>query len=167
MNLRQKVKQAKRELQTFDEKYYGSSSWEIYQKFKDKMKLQETINHKRKISRYYHWNEEQEIDWNKLTYISLHADFVELATLKTANGRVLKKEVVVEFLNGICMEKLIDYARKVQKEEVDIISSGLRKHVDYLLVVSNDSTKAKKWDMEKVYYQFEGDDKLYPYKGDK
>lgn len=170
MNLRQKVKQAKVKLKKVEEDYkrktrYGATTWDIVENYEITSKLQEIINHKRKFNRYYHWNEEHQIDWDNLTYISFHADYKTLGILKSPNGKPLKKEDVNHFLDIIMKTKFYPFAKeisKLEKNEKDYI-----KHIDYFVSVSNDRTKDKKLHMEKVYYQFKGDDKIYKYQKQK
>lgn len=157
MNLRQKVKQAKKELKIVEEKYSGSSTWDIVQKFQAKSRLQKIIDYKRKPSRFLHWNEEHEIDWEKLTYISLQADFNELLKVETPNGRPFTKQRVEEFLRS-CRMKIYEHGVKIQQKE-----SGEKRYTDYVFFVSDDRTKQKRFHPQKFCRQYHGDDKLYPY----
>jgi len=161
MNLRQRVKKAKAELKALPENPRGNSQWEIYEHFNKKMDLLDIIAKKRKKVTYYGWNEEYEIDWNALTYVSVHADFTTLAVLKTPNGKPMSLDEINVFLSEILVTKLKNYSKEVTvttpKKEMD-------KRVDYFISVSNDRTKNKKLHRKMVFYQFEGSDKIYAYK---
>src|SRR5690606_9881129 len=129
--------------------YYGSTSWNFIQKWQDKQKLQTIINHKRKFNRYFNWNEEHEIDWKKLTYISIHADFTTLGVLRSPNGKPLNENEVNEYIQQILKTKLYNYALKISKEEKS--NDKYNNHIDYWLSVSNDKTKNKRLHSEKIY----------------
>lgn len=161
MNLRQKVKKAKEELNALENTYCGNTAWDIVKNHEEKSKLKKVINYKRNINEYYNWNEKHVIDWERLTYISFYANFENLGTLKSANGKPLTQKEVNRFLTEIFKTKFYNFANQISKVEPSNIE---RKYIDYCLVVSNDRTKAKKLHVEKIYYQFKGDDKIYSYK---
>ncbi|MEK3955663.1 MULTISPECIES: hypothetical protein [unclassified Psychrobacillus] len=165
MNLRQKVKLAKCQLVELNRTRGGSSTWDIIQRYEKKFKLEKIIDYKRKPSRIYHWNEKYTIDLSNLTYISIHVDFLKIATLKSHNGKPLKLSEINNFLNKTFKTAVYEYATGVSKIKYD--DTKKRKHIDYCLFISNCRTKSKKKHIEKVYYQFEGDDVLYAYETDK
>lgn len=160
MNLRQKVKRAKKELIDVEDNYRETSAWAIAQKFQAKSRLQKIIDYKRKPSRYYYWHEEHKIDWSKLTYISLHADYTKLLTLHSVNGKPITKGKLGLF-TAECRMKIYEFGLRVQQRESDN-----KKHTDYVFVVSNDRTKGKRLHSKKIYCQYDGDDMLYPYDTD-
>ena len=155
LNLRQKVKHAKKELAIIDEKYPARSTWGILEKVKRQGVLLKIIDHKRKRSKYV--SEKPQIDLNKLTYLSLHADFHTLLTIKSVNGKPLTERQIVKFLDD-CRIKISIYGKTVQQKESDD-----RRHTDYCFIMSNDRTKRKTLFVEYIYYQYHGDDKLHPY----
>lgn len=161
MNLRQKVKQAEKEMAIIDEKYPARSTWDVLEKIKRKNQLQQTIDYKRKGSRYVRSNESYPVDLNKLTYLSLRADFHTLLTIKSVNGKPLTEEQIERFIDD-CRMKIATYGKTVQQKESD----GER-HTDYCIVMSNDRTKRKRLQIDYLYCQYHGDDKLYPYNKDK
>lgn len=161
MNLRQKVKQAKKELATVDERYGGPYALDMVQNFQEKSRLQKIINYKRKPSRFVSWNEERKIDTNKLTYISLRADYQELLTIKSPNGKPLTKRQIDEFVKR-CGKRMYGHGLKVYERE-----PSKKEYTDYEYFISDCRTKQKVFHIKKLYRQYYGDDKLYSYNIDK
>lgn len=167
MNLRQKVKKAKRELAILKDQP-TLTQWDMWQNYENRRKLNSIIDLKKKSSRYYHWNEKYEIDWKKLTYIAVYADFDKLAELKSPNGKPLNPKLVDEFIDLVIRTKFYDYAKKVSEMEwrtnkgIDTEWEKRRFNmVTYSLTVSNDRTKQKRFHSEPVFYQVRGEDKLH------
>lgn len=157
MNLRQKVKKAKKELIISNDNYNGSTPWDIYKNFEITSRLQEIIDYKRKPSRNYNWNEEYKIDWGKLTYIKLQANSSELLILKSPNGKPLTRKQIVYFFNQ-CRAKMYQHGVKVHlKDSTDEL------YTEYVLYLSDDRKKQKRFHVEKAYRQYHGDDKLHTY----
>jgi len=160
MNLRKKIKKAKKEIKEVEEQYTGNTTFDIVMRYKKTSKLQKIINYKRNDNRFYQWNEGYEIDWNKLTYFGFNAGFTNLGYLKSANGKALTRTEINKFLKVI-MDKFYQYAKQVSGEEAS--EGDFRKHVDYSIIVSNDRTKGKRLHVEKRYFQFKGSDLIYEY----
>lgn len=160
MNLRQKIKQAKKELKNLNKAKDKNSTWEIIKKVEKEIELQNIINYKRKFYTYCKDNDEYKIDWRKLTYISFNADFTELGVLKSPNGRPLKRQKVKKFMEYMVDNKFINYATLISQEN----KTDNPYRVDYYLAVSNDKTKDKKLYIEKLACQFRGESKIYHYK---
>lgn len=174
MNLRQKVKKAKKELQELtNEEFKRKNKSHLYITFEDntmlgmlerfnrKSELQEIINKKRNYNRHFNADEEYDIDWSKLTYISFHADFDTLAVLKSSNGRPLARKDIQAFLEK-ATEKFKNYIKAVSEREPRI-EFGIHAKVDYFFKVSNDRTKSKRLHIENLCYQLEGSSKVYFY----
>ncbi|MEG0381308.1 MAG: hypothetical protein RR603_06375 [Kurthia sp.] len=169
MNLRQKVKQAKKQLATLENAPNPTSQWGMVTSYWDKSKLQRIIDYKRKPNRYFNWNDEYEINYKNLTYIAIYADFDKLAELKSHNGKPLKREVVGAFVSSIMATKWYDYAIRVSKMEKHPVNEKINdpryeqriNTVTYSLKVSNDRTRQKRYHREPFYYQLRGEDKLY------
>lgn len=172
MNLRQKVKQAKKELAELDELYSSYSIWDIFHKVTRQLELQEIIDYKRKPSKMYGWNEEYDIDWDKLTYISFQIDYKEILRLMYPNGKVLSKREIEEFVRE-CVSKIPSESEKIAQIDINDDSrddywKGRRRRIDYTILVSNDRTKSKKFHKEDKFFQFEGDNRIYQFeKNDK
>lgn len=124
MNLRQKVKLAKCQLVELNRTRGGSSTWDIIQRYEKKFKLEKIIDYKRKPSRIYHWNEKYTIDLSNLTYISIHVDFLKIATLKSHNGKPLKLSEINNFLNKTFKTAVYEYATGVSKIKYDDTKKG-------------------------------------------
>lgn len=171
MNLRQKVKWAKKELKRLDEHYPSGTMLDIYEKTIRKIELQKIIDYKRKPSRPYRWDEDYKIDWGKLTYIGFQVDFKELLRLSYPNGRVLLNKEIKAFLSE-CLPIFQKESERVSKIDIDSKDRhdywrGKRKRVDYALSVSNDRTKSKRFHIEYRFFQYEGDDRIYQYENGK
>lgn len=160
MNLRQKIKKAKAELNGLLKEHH-SSTWEIIKSFEKRQKLQKIINHKRNFNRYFDFNEEYKINLKKITYISFHADFKDLGVLKSPNGKPLKQKEINAFLIKMIQTKLYEHAKKVSEEVPS--KDGFMNRIDYWISISDDRTKAKRLHAEKVYFQFKGDETIYRY----
>ena len=167
MNLRQKVKKAKKQLPILKEQP-TTTQWDMVQNYMAQRKLQELIDFKRKPTRHYHWNETPEIDWKKLTYIEITADWKSLAVLKSPNGKPLHPAVIDQFVNLIIGTKFYNYAKKISESEwITLEKPAMRGYeerhntVEYAFVVSSDCTKQKRLHYRVFYYQLRGSDKLY------
>lgn len=161
MNLRQKIKKAKKELEIIETAHSKDTMWDIYQNYHKKDKLQRIINYKRNFNQYYNWNEEYKIDFSKLTYIDLFIDYKQVGVLQSPNGKPLRKSRVLEF-EKMCLKKIHQFATEVSKQET-IKDDKLNGRVEYFMSFSNDRTKSKKLHREKLYYQFYGEDVIYRY----
>lgn len=166
MNLRQKIKMAKRELRQLEMKGSGTYVLDIYEYAQQQSELQKIINHKRNFNQHYGWNETANVDMNKLTYIAIHSDFKELGVLVSPNGKPISMESADKFINNIIRTKMFNYAKEVAKEEKPT-DKMVRKHIDYYLVLSSDRTKSKKVLKKKLFYQFKGDENIYRYQQEK
>lgn len=155
MNLRQKVKKAKKDLIIAEEKYHGTSTWDIIEGFRVKSPLKKIIDYKRKPNRMIHFNEEHKVDWTKLTYIKLHADYGELIKMVSPNGQPFSKEQLTDFINE-SINEIYKYALKVMERSKD----G-NEYTDYVFLVSESRTKQKIFQSKKFYRQYHGDDKLH------
>lgn len=169
MNLRQKVKQAKKQLTILENAPEPYSQWGIVQNYWTKSKLQKIIDYKRKPNRHYDWDEEYEIDWKSLTYIAIYADFDKLAELKSANGRPLDPDTVDTFIDLIIRTNFYNHAVKVSEMEKHPTNEHLAdpryeqriNTITYSFKVSNDRKQQKRFHREPFYYQMRGEDKLY------
>lgn len=162
MNLRQKVKKAKRDLKLASKKYDGSTMWDIYQKFQIESDLNEIIDYKRKPNRtIFQWNKDYREDLGKLTYASFRVSHQELCKIKSSNGRPLTKTQLLEFMNK-CREKLYHHGLKIQQED-----KNDKIYVDYILYLSDCKTKQKRLYVKDLYRQYYGDDKIYAYNNKK
>lgn len=157
MNLRQKVKIAKKKLAIAEEKYSGTSTSDIINRFKIIKPLEKTINYKKKPSRFFRWNEPQEVDWAKLTYIKLQVNSDVILRMVSPNGRPFTNQQLLEFMND-SRRKMYQYGVKISKK-----SSLKNEYVDYVLIVSDDKTKQKRFLIEKLFCQYYGEDKMYHY----
>lgn len=171
MNLRQKVKWAKKEIAKLNEQYPSNTTWDIYCRTLREIELQKIIDYKRKPHKMYNWKENYEIDWDNLTYIRFQADFKDLVTLKSPNGRPLTNKQLEEFKHK-CLIKLKNHAYKVFEIDIDDTGrgeylKGKRSRVNYVYVVSNDRTKSKRLHIQYMYYQYEGDDQIYKYRSER
>lgn len=160
LNLRQKVKQAKRQLEVIENTYYGNSHWEISTKILDRIAQEKIIDYKKKKDRLMHWKENYEIDWNKLTHISIHTDFKEFGRLRSLNGRPLNVKDINVFLDDMLKEKVYAHAKNYSEQTP---SERSRNQIDYYLLVSNDKTRSKRLCIHYLYYQNCGEDVLYFY----
>lgn len=162
MNLRQKIKKAKRELKELNSKGSGSSMWDMLQHFEKEQKLQTIINHKRNFNQYYGWEEKPNVNLQKLTHVGVHSEFKEFGVLTSSCGKALDPKKVDVFVNRMIQTKFLNHAKEVAKQKKPANKIG-REHIDYYLTLSSDKTKSKKLFMKKLFYQFKGDDKLYHY----
>lgn len=171
MNLRQKVKKAKRDLAELELKHkYEYTDWGIMQSYLAQTKLREVIEHKKKSTRHYRWDETPQIDWDKLTYMEIVADYHTLAILKSPNGKPLDPKIIKEFVHDTMRTKLYNYARNVSKMDRITTHEGqlqmrgyekLKNTVEYAFIVSSDRTKQKLLHRQVFYFQMRGDDQLY------
>lgn len=168
MNLRQKVKQAKKRLAML-EKQSPYTQWDMVVNFQAKNEMQKIIDFKRKPSRYFHWNETYEINLDNLTYIAIYADSEKLAEMKNTNGKPLKKEQVSAFVDSVLKNQFYHYAAKVSEMEKHPKNEKINdpryeqriNTVDYSLKLSNDRTKQKRFHREVFYQQMRGSDQLF------
>lgn len=162
MNLRHKVKLAKKQLSELENAREPSSTYEILERFYQKKKLEEIIQKKTKPTREAHWNEEREVNWDKLTYVSFMIDGVEKSNIKTPNGKILNKKEIADFIDN--MYKLIcTHSLKV----IDINpKEKVLDYVSYYLLVSDEKTKQKVLQREDLYFQNYGSNTLSRNKGD-
>ena len=157
MNLRQKVKRAKKELAAAEKLHTGSTLSASVRRFLAKNDLQKIVDYKKKPTDFYNWDAAYAIDPAKLTHIGLHADFNELHRLHSPVGKPLTQEQIKSFLDE-CPLKIGQFAKRVHQRP----PSDTR-YVCYWLSISNDRTKRKSIHQEKLYKQFEGDNRIYPY----
>ncbi|WP_025909326.1 hypothetical protein [Priestia flexa] len=163
MNLRQKVKQAKKELKIVKETYPEKYTIDIAKKHHRINELQKIINLKRNFNReYVKWKEDYRIDSSNLTYVSFHGGYEELGVLSYPNGKTLSVKEVDAFIREMVQTKVIDVARKVAKQEPS--DNEIINRVDYIVFLSNDRTKSKRLHKEKLFYQLKGNEKIYFYK---
>lgn len=155
MNLRQKVKQAKKELQLLEELPKSASTYEVWVRFQKKAELTQLIDRKRKPDRYAGWKDEVPIDWGELTYISLRANFKEFGVLTMPNSRVIKVSTAQAFVDDLFKNEMIPYAQRVANLPAD-----KERFVDYSLAASTDRKKGKLLQVISLYRQYHGDDRL-------
>lgn len=166
MNLRQKIKKAKKEMRELEQKDSGSYMVDIYRHVQEQSRLQKIINHKRNFNLHYEWSEPIKIDMKKLTYIAIRSNFKELGVMISPNGKPISIEKANEFINTTLKSNLWSYSKKIASQEKPTAEYE-RKHVDYYISLSNDRTKSKKLTNEKLFYQFIGDEKIYRYQSEK
>lgn len=159
MNLRQKIKKAKKELEELERKEHGDTMVDMYLHFKRTEELNHVIQAKRKVNSYITHDEPHVINWKKLTYISLQADFGTLAVLKSSNGKPLELNIVKKFLEE-ATHKLSIYAISVSERTPRMIDENPYR-VDYSLAVSYDRTKGKRLYRVMIGYQYEGSDSIF------
>lgn len=158
MNLRQKVKQAKKELTELQTEQVGSTTWEIIQRHYKEMKLQKIIDTKKKPNRFYHYNEDATIGAENFTYLKLLAgDNRVLAKKVSVNGKPFSESELQDFLL-VCQKKIGDYGKRVYERK-----KSEENKVTYELYASGDRTKRKRVKSKGLYYQFDGSDLLHHY----
>ncbi|MEK3955868.1 hypothetical protein [Psychrobacillus sp. FSL K6-1464] len=143
MNLRQKRKQAKKELGLM-EVQPGNFWW-----YEKREKLQSVINTKRKLKRYY--NPDSKLDSNNFTYMEFTCGMTILSIAKNKNGKRLSKSQKSTFLK-IAASALIKHVPVIYERYRDRDNLPDDFHVIYNLSVSTDSTKQKKmYDLLDIY----------------
>lgn len=175
MNLRQKKKFAKKELKRLREYYekrrYSFSAVEIWDRYNKEFELEKIISYKSNSDRYYSWNEEHEIDYNKLTYVGLEINGIIVARLKHVNGRVLTRKEIDEFsekASGMILQHMTKVSKMDKIVDRDKVYEKHMNKIEYAYIFSNDRTKGKRLHRECVYVQHKGEDVVYNvYKGDK
>lgn len=115
MNLRQKVKQAKKQLALLEQKPKPHTQYGMVVDFQERSELQKIIDCKRKPSRNFHWNEDREIDYTKLTYIAFRVDGHTLAKMISANGKPFKMDEISSFIISVQNNQFYQYAVNVSK----------------------------------------------------
>lgn len=157
MNLRIKVKKAKKELDLINQSYKGSSTWDIYKNFEATKKLQGIINLKKKPSRLLRWTEVLKVKWNEITYFSFRANSSELLTIVSPNGKPFSNSEIEDFLNK-CRLKMYNYGLAVsEKPKSDEI------YTNYIMLTSNNRKKQKVLHLKKIYKQYNGEVKIHNY----
>lgn len=162
MNLRQKIKKAKRELEILKRKNPGSNVLKMAQHFKEMHRLQEIVNHKRNLQEPYQWDEKPTVNMEKLTYVSFHSDYKDFGKIVSPNGKPLDSREVNAFIGETIRTKVMLQAEEVANMEMPT-ERFQRKHVDYYLLVSSDKTKSKKLMQHKILYQRKNDHIIYLY----
>lgn len=157
LNLRQKVKRAKKDIETVEERIPGPYTLDIVERFEEKSRLQKIIDYKRKPNRIVNWDDPYKPCYDKLTYMSLSANFEDLTKIVSPNGKPLTRKQVREFINK-CHDKIYHYGLKVAQRE-----PNKEMYTDYVLFTSDFRTKQKTLYPVKIYRQYDGDDKLYAY----
>lgn len=156
MNLRQKVKLAKRELKVAEENLKNArTSLGIYEAWQKVDKLRTIVNYKRKPNSNFNWNENDKVDMNNLTYVELKVDDTTLYKKVSPNGKPFNKREIA-FINKEITKRIANNGRKVAKE-----NRSNENYVDYYLLLSDFKTKQKKLATKELFRQFEGHGELY------
>lgn len=166
INLRQKVKKAKKELRHVQENYPDTYPYEMVVRFQKEEELKEIINYKRNFNRYYNWNEDYNIDMDNLTYIDFCANGEVLTTLTTSNGKILSKNQINWFINKEAMFYLLQHGRKIKEKQTStykINKDELLHGTEYYWLVSNDKTKGKRLHKIKFAFQPNGTEEIRLY----
>jgi len=93
LNLRQKIKQAKKELRELEKTAISNRN---YRYFKRKKELSDFINTKRQLNSY---TNDEKILKGKITYMELSCGIRKLCIIKHANGKPLSHKQQIHFNN--------------------------------------------------------------------
>lgn len=159
MNLRQKVKHAKRELKLAKIKLDNAKiPYDIYESWQEVNRLTEIINFKRKPNEHFNWNEDSKVNMNNLTHVELKANYESLYKMVSPNGKPFTSKEI-ETMNKEILKRISlfghKFAGKIKNE---------KNYIDYYLLVSDYKTKQKKLAKKNLFRQFEGDSNLHGFK---
>ena len=156
LNLRQKIKQAKKELREL-EKMATCKSRKNYLYFKRRNELSDLINLKRQFNSY---TNEEKIRIGKLTYMELSCGVEKLCIVKNANGKPLSHGQQIHF-NNQATKALLKHITVVYEKYKNNNELPSDFHSIYTLNVSIDRTKSKKLFCNLSIYQFKDSQSLF------
>lgn len=162
MNLRQRIKHAKKEIKLLDTKKY-TCEWDMYTQFKKRSDLQDIINKKKRFNQYV--TDQNILKDDKVTYMELSCGTKKLMVTKNANGKALSNEQMLHFVNRSA-ELVKSHAPIIHEQYKDNEKLPNNFHVIYLLSHSIDRTKGKTLVTVMNIYQFKNNKSLYIKRGD-
>lgn len=158
MKLRQKIKQAKRELRKLEELEERELNNHFHFPFLQKKHgLTNLINIKRHLHSY---TKDESILNGKLTYMELSCGMTKLFSVKNPTGKPLSITQQMYF-NNHATQALLNYVPIVYEKysQIDELPSDF--YSIYTLYVSTDSSKSKKLFCKLTIYQFKNSQSLY------
>lgn len=157
MRVRQRAKQAKKELKLAETKE-PSSTWEIMESFKKRTELENVINYKRKFNTYH--NDENILDGKRVTYMELSCGLEKLCVMRNRNGRPLSDKQKSIFTKK-AIKSISQFTPVIYERYKDNDKLPDNFHVLYCLYHSVDSTKSKRLVSKQYIYQFKNSKNLY------
>ncbi|MGE7843610.1 hypothetical protein ACQKNX_22875 [Lysinibacillus sp. NPDC093712] len=152
MNLRQKIKMAKKELKKLDSFPTSKSKQN-----KRRQELTDLINSKRHLNSY---TDDEKILNGKLTYMELSCGMTKLSFVKNPNGKPLSVRQQMLF-NNHATQALLKYVPVVYEKYKNNNELPSDFHSIYTLYVSTDSKRAKRLFCKLSIYQFKDGQSLY------
>lgn len=157
MRLRQRAKQAKKELKLAKIKE-PSSTWDIMKSIEKRTELENIINYKRKFNAYQ--NDGKILEGKKVTYMGLSCGVEKLFVMKNRNGRPLSDEQKSRFTDE-AIKRLLQYTSVIYERYKNNDKLPDNFHVLYCLYQSVDRTKSKRLVCKQYIYQFKNSKSLY------
>ncbi|MDD1505733.1 hypothetical protein PVA17_23725 [Lysinibacillus sp. CNPSo 3705] len=154
MNLRQKIKQAKKELRELEKTAISNRN---YRYFKRQKELSDFINTKRQLNSY---TNDEKILKGKITYMELSCGIRKLCIIKHANGKPLSHKQQIHF-NNKATKALLNFVPVVYKKYKNNKELPSRFYSIYTLYVSTDRTKLKRLFCKLFIYQFINSQSLF------
>ncbi|MFY0516539.1 hypothetical protein ACOMCU_01725 [Lysinibacillus sp. UGB7] len=161
MNLRQKVKKAKRELAILKMKNTDNMCQvDMYLHFSKCSDLQKVIDFKKKPSRPFRFNEEVQINMEKLTAIKMIVDGTIISHKISPNGKPFTKQQVQDFTSIAIKSAIKAFGQNTFDKEPELDYFNRKRKVSYVLYLSSDRTKQKRYEHVALFTQEYGSDKL-------
>lgn len=155
MKLRQKIKQAKKELRKLEELESPTNfNFSLLQK---KHELTDLINIKRHLHSY---TKDEKILSGQLTYMELSCGISKLFSVMNPNGKPLSIEQQIYF-NNHATQSLLSYVPFVYEKYNQMDDLPPDFYSIYTLNVSTDSSRAKRLFCKLIIYQFKNSQSLY------
>lgn len=158
MNLRQKIKRAKKELKQLNQQENYTCTWDIYSQFEKKTALQNIINLKRNFNQYE--NDKSILKGGQITYMEFCCGMETLTVMKNGAGKPLSEEQKQTFFQQ-ATESLMKHAPVIHARYKDKDNLPDDFHVMFCLYQSIDRTKKKRLVCMEYIYQFKNNKSLY------
>lgn len=152
LNLRQKIKMAKKELEKLDA-FSPSKS----QQYLRRQELTNLINSKRHLNSY---TDDKNILNGKLTYMELSCGMTKLSFVKNPNGKPLSVRQQMHF-NNQATQALLKHVPVIYQKYKNNKELPSDFYSIYTLYVATDSKRAKRLFCKLFIYQFKGGQSLY------
>lgn len=161
LNLRQKVKKAKRELAILEMKDSDNMCQvDMYLHFNKCSDLRKIIEFKKKPSRTFRFNEEVQVNMEKLTAMVMIVEGTVISYKVSPNGKPFTKQQMQDFISFSIKSAVKAFGQKTFDKEPERDYFHRKRKVSYVLYLSSDRTKQKRYKYATIFTQEYGSDKL-------